>query len=533
MGKISFRAKITMSLVPVVLSVMLFSIFNFFSNNSNADVGCVTLAHPVATKISTPAPPTDWFIGTADNDTGSPWDLNHIKTHIQWWPNSIPVKEVVVGSHMDDGSDRAGWFIMDWGCFKDLPGNDVAEKERGVNEGGEFWVGTSTANLNVSPTNLSGNPKATGWKYVSSISESGCSNCLNSFDIGLNNGAEYKYVYFWSNGSPSGCVGGICEGVSGSNVEYINIVNPQTETATPTPTPTPSVDIKANGSDNPPQVTYGGQATLTWTSKNATSCQVPPNSPEVDWSGDKPLKNTTGEVKANLTNPTYTYKIKCSDSKGNSASDSVTVKIALPPLLVDLKAAQNESSFADPVSGSVPFLGIDLKATVSNVASGSLSYYFYCQNTLGTSAAISSSYNPYQINNLCDYWDQNGGTYTAKVLVKQGSRTATDTATITSVKNNLPQVLNVKAESANGCFLSGGPTEIISWTYKDIDNDPQSGFKVVVHKGTATGPVIQDSCSKGTCAPGNTSASYTVTDLEWGQNYSVEVFVWDKKMNPE
>lgn len=83
----------------------------------------------------------------------------------------------------------------------------------------------------------------------------------------------------------------------------------------------PTADIKANGSDSPPPISYNTAATLSWTSTNATSCSVSPGG----WTGTSNGGQTTG----NLTS-SQTYTLTCSNGS-EDAVDSVTVNVSAPP----------------------------------------------------------------------------------------------------------------------------------------------------------------------------------------------------------
>lgn len=78
------------------------------------------------------------------------------------------------------------------------------------------------------------------------------------------------------------------------------------------------VDLKANNSDGPITIPYNGEATLSWTSKNAQLCKG-----FGAWSGNKPLNGSisTGP----LTSSKY-YTLTCDGSNG-AKSDSIFIKI--------------------------------------------------------------------------------------------------------------------------------------------------------------------------------------------------------------
>ncbi len=88
------------------------------------------------------------------------------------------------------------------------------------------------------------------------------------------------------------------------------------------PPPPPTVDIKANSSDGPINISWNTSANLSWSSTNAGSCTA-----SGDWSGSKALSGS--QSTGNLTNPkTYNYTLGCSGN--GSASDTVQVILNSP-----------------------------------------------------------------------------------------------------------------------------------------------------------------------------------------------------------
>jgi len=81
-----------------------------------------------------------------------------------------------------------------------------------------------------------------------------------------------------------------------------------------------SVDIKANGSNGPINVSCNSNVNLTWTSQNANSCQA-----SGDWSGSKPTSGSETAGPLNVSK-TYTFAITCTGTAG-SASDEVKVNV--------------------------------------------------------------------------------------------------------------------------------------------------------------------------------------------------------------
>jgi len=89
----------------------------------------------------------------------------------------------------------------------------------------------------------------------------------------------------------------------------------------------PSVDIKANGSDGPlSDVAVGSSIALSWTSNNVSSCSIDNGVGSVAVNG-----NTSRTI-----NSTITYTITCQGS--STVSDSVTIRVAIQPVSVDIKA---------------------------------------------------------------------------------------------------------------------------------------------------------------------------------------------------
>lgn len=105
---------------------------------------------------------------------------------------------------------------------------------------------------------------------------------------------------------------GINTNPSGNHTLLIN--SPKTVNC---PAPTPAADIKADGSDGPITISYGGSANISWGSANVSSCTVTPGG----WTGLSGSKST-----GPLTQTT-TYTLSCTGSWG-PATDSVTVNVS-------------------------------------------------------------------------------------------------------------------------------------------------------------------------------------------------------------
>lgn len=102
-----------------------------------------------------------------------------------------------------------------------------------------------------------------------------------------------------------------------------------------TPPPLPVSDIKANGSDGPISLPFGGSATISWTSSDATSCSVSPCPPGPPNPGSCTDLNNAGRGTGSLTS-SQTYTLTCT-GPGGTVPDSVTINVAPPPQCSDKK----------------------------------------------------------------------------------------------------------------------------------------------------------------------------------------------------
>lgn len=115
----------------------------------------------------------------------------------------------------------------------------------------------------------------------------------------------------------------------------------------------PVVSVWANGSDGPITISYNSQATISWTSQNATSCTV--SSP--GWTG------TTGRRSTGNLTSSQTYTLNCLNNFG-SASDSVTVNVSAPPCTGTMTLTLDPAEIS-----TAPAKTIDnVKATVSGLS---------------------------------------------------------------------------------------------------------------------------------------------------------------------
>jgi hypothetical protein len=155
-------------------------------------------------------------------------------------------------------------------------------------------------------------------------------------------------------------------------------------------------------------VAYGGSANLIWTSTNATTCYA-----GSDWTGQRGTANTesTGPL---TTVKTYTYTLYCTGSGGTSQTDSVTVIVqAQQTMLVILEPLPN--------TGTAPLTGVDLRATVTGLASGNITYKFDCTSDGSWDFQTTIDGFQYTATDLCSY--NSAGQYRAKVQIQRGNLT--------------------------------------------------------------------------------------------------------------
>jgi hypothetical protein len=135
---------------------------------------------------------------------------------------------------------------------------------------------------------------------------------------------------------------------------------------------------------------------------------------------------------------TYTCTLTARNECG---SDSDSVRIDVEHQTTDFNVALT----ARPKSDCAPLYDVDLTATISNYGSDSYNrdytYYFDCENDGSWDKTITTSNTSYTATNLCDY--RNVGSYTARVRVEQGSRTATDTEIVRAEQCGQTQTGNV------------------------------------------------------------------------------------------
>ncbi len=140
-----------------------------------------------------------------------------------------------------------------------------------------------------------------------------------------------------------------------------------------------------------------------------------------------------------LSNGMHTLMTKAYDAAGNVGT-SPTISITVSNIPQTSTASLSTSAN----SGTTP-LTISLTAQAAGTASGTLNYIFYCNRSdTGTNITSPSdltvnatNQNPYTASNICSY--QTAGTYTAKVIVEEGSAPPSQAQQTITVSNPINQ----------------------------------------------------------------------------------------------
>jgi len=174
---------------------------------------------------------------------------------------------------------------------------------------------------------------------------------------------------------------------------------------------------------------------------------------------------------------------------------------------------------ASPSSGSAPLTDVDLTATVSGTATGTINYAFYCNRsdsgvniTPGWAYKIDgTTINPYTAYNVCDY--SSPGTYTAKVIAERGSLQAESRVSIvvTSPPDTTPPPAPIGLNATPSGWTNNNSFQI-NWTNP---SDP-SGIAAAWYKRGSI-PASDTDGTRTTSKPFTVSAS-----LQGGQ----PIYVW-------
>ncbi|MFH0791747.1 MAG: PKD domain-containing protein [bacterium] len=211
------------------------------------------------------------------------------------------------------------------------------------------------------------------------------------------------------------------------------------------------------------------------------TCGTDPNSDSMtySWSCAGGTLSATNICQPNWTAPyinsdtNYTCTLTVTDEHGATGTDTMTATSQAYTLGVSLEAI--------PSSGTAPLNGVDLKATVTGDAAGTILYQFDCTNdgTYELEPAATNT-NPYTAVDLCNY--ASTGSYTAKVRVQRGDASPT-TGTATIIVSNLPSC----TELLNNPDFLNDSNGWWTWNQSNTTETYSSGMLKITSTGNGTG----------------------------------------------
>jgi uncharacterized repeat protein (TIGR01451 family) len=254
--------------------------------------------------------------------------------------------------------------------------------------------------------------------------------------------------------------------------------------------------------------------------------------------GDTTLNQGTGFVQANLgevscDNPGAYANIGYLVFRARLTSDPSPTPETNQALVVTLEAIPNYRETA-------PLIGVDLKATVSGTAQGTINYKFDCTpDSPGVYIFNGATENPKTVVDACSY--QNPGVYTAKVRVERGSAAPMEAATqivigsgtISLAGQNLAVSKTVRNLSDNTNFIESvlaDPGEVIEFGLA-ISNLGSSRLDNLMVKDTLPTNLTYYGGLKidGAAIPGDILAGLNLGSLNPGQN---KIIVFQARVKP-
>jgi hypothetical protein len=288
----------------------------------------------------------------------------------------------------------------------------------------------------------------------------------------------------------------------------ITVVAAQTSQPTP-PSATPTVALAAS----PSSIAAGGSSVLTWSSKNATSCDA-----SGGWTG---IKGESGSFTVDPTSTT-TYTLTCSGPSGSDhASTLITVRAATPaPAAPTVTLAASETTIP---TGSTTTLNWSSKNATSCVGSGGWSGTETTSGTHNISPTITTTYTL-----ACTSAAGTVATST-KVTVDAAAPvpapTVTLTASSTTISSGGSSTLTWSTTNATSCTASGGwsGTETTSGTHS-VSPTTTTTYTLAC-KGTGTTTQASDTVTVNatqtpTAPASGTSWVYYNGVFDWPGDYS-------------
>ncbi|MDB5254273.1 MAG: secreted agglutinin [Parcubacteria group bacterium] len=263
---------------------------------------------------------------------------------------------------------------------------------------------------------------------------------------------DSTHPYYPTVGHPTTITVTCTDGVAiGSDSVVVNLA--------PTAPAIPTVDVKANGSDGPVTLNPGQTFTYTWTSSNATSCDLAsPSTTGLATSGTSLVIDATHPYYPGTTTPT-TITVTCTNGVA-VATDSVVVSLGsggpVGPSIptVDVKANGSDGPVVLSLGQTFTYTWVSTNATSCDLASPSTTGLA----TSGTSLVIDTNH---------PYYPGTTTPTTVTVTCTNGVAVATDSVVISLAGNGVPPTLptvDVKANGSDGpVTLNPGQTFTYTW----------------------------------------------------------------------
>ncbi len=195
-----------------------------------------------------------------------------------------------------------------------------------------------------------------------------------------------------------------------------------------------------------------------------------------------------------------------------------------PTLYVDLKASLFSQNWQDPLAGTAPLNNVDLRATVTGTATGTVNYMFDCEND-GIWDSPDTFYFKGVKTTLKDFVNQcnysNPGTYTAKVKVERDIASPAEDTVIIIVSSVPPPAPRCGDGDCNGtetcltcskdcgdCLPRNNPPTLAQIGNKSIDENQELIFTI------------------SAIDPENDILYYSIKNKPIGATFSNQIFTW-------
>ncbi len=259
-------------------------------------------------------------------------------------------------------------------------------------------------------------------------------------------------------------------------------------------------------SANPISVLPGSQVTFSWNINDADgdalTCQVDVND---DGTPETTINNCTSSSNYQYTynqSGIYTAKLIVDDGKGNPASQTIQVVVNTPPTI---------SSFnANPNSGNAP-LQVTFSWQINDADGDALT----CQVDVNDDGTPETTINNCTNNSNYQHTYNQGGNYTARLIISDGKTGGTASQTVNVSVNSVPQINSFSANPTSG----NAPLKVtFSWDINDGDGDTLT-CKIDVDNDGKVDYTIQ-ACTN------NSTQDHTYKDAN---TYTVKLIVEDGK----